>query len=203
MLSGRTALSCRVPCACEWRCATGWSVRLSVLFSGAVRAPLFEPLKLKPSLSSRHGPPEPAKSLLVSMHASCGRKAARSARDILKVLVPFAVARPGYPGFSSPWIRWRVPSPAPNPPAEPTLCHASPPGLPALTRQGHRSVLSGPAGPGAQARLNLQQHGVYQRSLCSEAGFEVYDCAPYGEQGWEERTLANLVLTEQIPWPLF
>ena len=96
-----------------------------------------------------------------------------------------------------------VPSPTPNPPVEPSLCHASPPGLQALTRQGHRSVVSGPAGPGAQARLNLQQHGVYQRSLCSEAGFEVYDCAPYGEQGWEERTLANLVLTEQIPWPLF
>ena len=46
LLSGCTTLSCRVPCVSEWGCVTGWSVRVSVLFNGVIRAPLFEPLKL-------------------------------------------------------------------------------------------------------------------------------------------------------------
>lgn len=95
-------LVCESQCTVQW-CHPGTLIRAS------------ETLKLSPS--SRHGPPEPAKNLLVSAHVSSGCKAARLARDVFKFLVLFALARPGHPWFLQSVDRVARPLPCPPPPS--------------------------------------------------------------------------------------
>lgn len=145
---------------CEGQCTIHW-------YHPGTLIRACETLKLSPS--SRHSPPEPAENLLVHMHVSSGRKAARSARDTSKFLVPFAVASPSRLRFLQSLDPVERPLPCPRLPPPPsrtcTCCPPLPPGLQALTgRATPQSCL--PAGLGAQARLHQQQHGIYQRSLC-------------------------------------
>lgn len=125
-----------------------------------------ETLKLSPS--SRHSPPEPAENLLVHMHVSSGRKAARPARDTSKFPVPFAVSSPSRLGFLQSLDPVERPLPCPRPPTPQQSLHVLAPPAPALQALTGRATPQSclPAGPGSQARLNQQQHGIYQRSLC-------------------------------------